>query len=118
MPKSGGDKNMAKKQDLSALSDVDKLKHYSERMCDPNLSGRQRGWARMRVTQLSKKLSQPSPARSSGQTTLPATQGQNNAFNAGIGFGAAKAGKRVPVKLENQPAFRDGVKVGRKLAKK
>lgn len=117
MPKSGGVKNMAKqKTDNQQFSFDDKVKHYSGRVNDPNLTEGQRKHAERRLRQLCgggrapKTCAPKSPAKLTPQ--------QQNAHMAGIGFGAAKEGGRVPVKPENQPQFRDGVKAGRALAKK
>ena len=46
------------------------------------------------------------------------TVAQEAAYNAGLGFASGKANKRVTVKLENQDAFRDGVKKGRSIIAK
>lgn len=46
------------------------------------------------------------------------TEAQNAAFNAGIGYGAAKSGKRVPVRDENKDSFRNGVQKGKHLTDK
>lgn len=105
---------MARQQVRQDLSDVDKLKYYSDRVADSTLSSRERGWAKMRINQLSKKLSSSVQV----QPSTPMTAQQQNAHNAGIGFGAAKVGARVPVAPENQQSFRDGVRKGRALAHK
>ncbi len=126
MPKSGKGKNMAKsKQVPENLTDAEKLKYYAGRVSDGSLTSGERRWASKRVNQLTKKLS-ASSKQSTAKTSscancgasLPATPQQNNAYNAGIGYGAAKVGARVPVKDENKPAFRNGVQAGRSLAKK
>ncbi len=122
MPKSGGDKNMPKNT-KTQFSDLDKVKHYSEIISDNNSTNRQRGWAKMRLGQLAKKMTK----QTSNATTSPmpkaeavviVTPEQHNAFNAGIGYGAAKVGARVPIKDENKPAFRGGVKRGKAFKSK
>lgn len=105
-----------------SFSDIEKVNHYSEIISDENSTNRQRGWAKMRLGQLTKKLTK----QTSTATAIPApkpeavvivTPEQHNAFNAGVGYGAAKAGVRVPIKDENKPAFRGGVKRGKALKK-
>ena len=99
----------------------DKCDYYSRRVNDPKLSEGQRKFAERRLKQLCGGGQAParSPRSSSVRTAQPPlTPQQQNARMAGIGFGAAKEGGRVPVQPENQPQFRDGVKAGREMAKK
>ena len=96
----------------------DKCDYYGRRVNDPNLTQGQRNFALRRLNSLcggGKQQPKQSPARKS---TLPATAQQNNAKMAGIGFGAAKAGGRVPISPENKQSFRAGIEEGRALAKK
>lgn len=98
------------------FSDADKLRHYAGRVDDPNLTPRARSWAQKRVKQLTAKMSGSSTkAEESKRSTTAATKERCCAESAGIGYGAAKAGKRVPIKEENKAAFRAGVKRGRAL---
>lgn len=41
------------------------------------------------------------------------TAAQRSAYGAGMAYGLAKQGKRVPVKDENKESFRAGVKAAR-----
>ncbi len=110
---------MAKQKRNREYSTKEKLDYYSGRANNPKLSDRQRLFARQRLNALTN--AQPSNAAkrcSQPVSILPATHAQNSAFNAGLGYGAAKAGARVPVKPENQPSFSDGYKRGKALGSK
>ena len=111
---------MAKQTVQQDFSDTDKIKHYSGRVNDPKLTEGQRKHAQKRLNELcgnNNRKSQPQKS-TSRKSALPVTAQQNNAKMAGIGFGAAKVGARVPVAPENQQSFRAGVEVGRALGNK
>lgn len=118
MPKSGGDKNMARQQVQQEWSVADKIKHYSGRVNDPNLTEGQRSHAQRRLNSLCGGGSSKKQQLKSTQSATSMTAKQNNARMAGIGYGAAKEGGRVPVQPENKDFFRSGVREGRALAKK
>ena len=113
---------MAKRQqvDNSQCTVQEKCDYYGRRVNDPKLTEGQRKHAQKRLNELcgNNKRKNQSPKPAPRKSTLPATAQQNNAKMAGIGFGAARAGGRVPVAPENQQAFRDGIKVGRALGNK
>ena len=113
---------MAKqKTDNQQFSVEDKIKHYSGRVNDSKLSEGQRKHAERRLKQLCGGGHAPArttPPSSARATQAPLTPQQQNARMAGIGFGTAKEGGRVPVQPENQQSFRDGVQEGKALAKK
>ena len=108
---------MAKqKLDNSQHTVEEKIKHYSGRVNDPTLTEGQRKHAAKRLGELCGGGQAPQTRAPKSPAKL--TSQQQNAHMAGIGYGAAKAGARVPVQPQNQDDFRDGVKVGRALAKK
>lgn len=113
---------MARQQqtDNSQRTVQEKCDYYGKRVNDPKLTEGQRKHAQKRLNELcgnNKRQNQPQKS-ASRKSTLPAEAQRNNAFMAGIGFGAAKSGGRVPVAPANQEAFRLGVETGRTVAKK
>lgn len=106
--------------DNSQRSVQEKCDYYGRRVNDPKLTKGQRKYAQKRLNELcgnNKRKNQPQKA-APRKSSVPATAQQNNAKMAGIGFGAARAGARVPVAPENQQSFRDGVQIGRALGNK
>lgn len=90
-------------------SDQEKCDYYKKRMNDPSLSQTQRNYAAARVNKLGGSGCQ--------QGSSAVVSGHDAAFNAGLGYGAAQAGVRVPVSPESKGSFRDGHKQGRALGK-
>ena len=113
---------MARQQqvDNSQRTVQEKCDYYGRRVNDPKLTEGQRKHAQKRLNELcgNNKRKGQSPKATPRKSTLSAEAQRNNAHMAGIGFGAAKAGGRVPVAPENQEAFRLGVQTGRAVAKK
>ncbi|MDE6294111.1 MAG: hypothetical protein K2L88_05780 [Clostridiales bacterium] len=116
MPKSGGVKNMARQQNNNqpARTVQEKCDYYSRRVNDPKLTEGQRNFALRRLNSLCGGSSKGQSPKSTKTTTVQ----QNNARMAGIGYGVAKEGGRVPIQPENRDSFRGGVQEGRALAKK
>ncbi len=119
MPKSGGVKTMAQKQSYSAQ---DKCDYYSKRVNNPKLSEKQRVYAQNRLNALcggkssvAGKAMATVPSRSTNSSKY--NDAQKYAYGAGIGYAAAKSGKRVDVKPENKQSFRDGYGRGQRLKK-
>lgn len=96
-------------------SDADKLRYYAGRVDNPDCTPKERSWAKMRVKQITAKISGTSTKKEEPKRSSATTQARCCAESAGIGYGAAKAGKRVPIKDENKDAFRAGVRRGRAL---
>lgn len=108
---------MAKQQSYSAQ---DKCDYYSKRVNNPKLSEKQRAYAQNRLNALcGGKRSAPGKATAtvpSRSTNSPKyNDAQKYAYGAGIGYAAAKSGKRVDVKPENKQSFRDGYGRGQRL---
>ena len=103
MPKSGGDKNMAKNN--QQFSDREKIVYYGERFNDKKLSQKQRDYALKRLNSLC----------NDGKTNKSSSTIKDKccAESAGFGFGRAKSGQRVVVDVSVQDDFRNGVKRGR-----
>lgn len=102
---------MGKKTDRK-FTDSEKREHYESRVNDPKLSEGQRKFAQQRLNSLcggGKKFGGKSVK--SGNYT----DAQKFAYGAGVGYGAAKSNKRVPVKDENKESFRAGYNKGKKL---
>lgn len=97
----------------------EKCEWYGGRVNDPKLSEKQRSWAKMRLGQLCGGKSAPGkatatvPSRSTNSSKY--NDAQKYAYGAGIGYAAAKSGKRVDVKPENKQSFRDGYGRGQRL---
>lgn len=93
-----------------------KIDYYTKRVNDPNFSDGQRRWAAKRISDLcgeKKPATAPKQIERSSRTRY--TDAQKHAWSAGLGFGAAKAGKTVPVKDENKDSFRNGLQRGKNL---
>lgn len=104
MPKSGGDKNMAK-QNSRQYTAQDKCDYYAKRANNPKLTERQRKYAQSRLNKLcggGKANKSSSPIKD-----------KCCAESAGYGYGRAKSGQRVVVDVSVQGDFRNGVKRGR-----
>ncbi len=109
---------MAKQKVQEPRTIDDRIEWYTGRLNSPFCNDKEKAHAAKRLASLTaQRNSQLSSCANCG-ASLPATPQQNNAYNAGIGYGAAKVGARVPVKDENKPAFRNGVQAGRALSKK
>ncbi len=108
----GKGRNMAKEQKQPSRSIEERIEWYNGRLNSPYSTEKERNHAVKRLAALTARRDME---KAVCNKSLPATQEQNNAFNAGLGFGAAKVGARVPVKDENKPSFRAGVERGRAL---
>ncbi len=73
----------------------------------------QRSYARDQLAKLCGKNTSV-PAKSSSSKYTPE---QRAAYGAGVAFGAAKVGMRVPVKPENRSAFRKGMDRGKQMGR-
>ena len=110
---------MTKQQSYSAQ---DKCDYYAKRANNPKLSEAQRRYAQRRLSALcGGKKSAPAKAAvatpSRSVNSPKHTDAEKYAYGAGIGYAAAKAGKRVDVKPENKQSFRDGLARGRQIRK-
>lgn len=114
MPKSGGDKNMAKQRSTRQYSVQDKCDYYSRRANNPKLTEKQRQFAQQRLNKLcgGSKFNGKNATPSSGGTGKY-TPEQKQAYQAGAAYGLAKTGKQMRVRDENKASFQAGVKAGR-----
>lgn len=97
------------------FSKTEKQAYYEKRAKDSTLTKGQRKFAQKRLNQLNKSKSRKS-SKNNGKTSTTKTtytDAQKAAYNAGIGYGAAKANKRVKVKDENKRSFRNGYNKGK-----
>lgn len=114
----GKGKNMANqksvKQNYSVSSKCD---YYTKRSKDKSLTDGQRNYALKRLSELrgGKCVCGGKPARNNSKPTSGYTEAQTAAYNAGLGYGAAKAGNRIPVKEPNKDSFRAGYQRGKNL---
>ncbi len=117
--KSVKEEKMAKNNqtEKQTFSDNQKCDYFKNRINDPNLSQGQRNWAAFRLNALSGNDQTITPAPNAAQSPANCVTGQKAAYNAGLGYGAAKAGARVPVSAENKGSFRNGFKRGKKFGK-
>lgn len=93
----------------------DKAKYYAGRVDNVNLTAGQRRWASIRLNQLTNTSAgsgQPTKAQAQA-TTLPPITDRCCAESAVIGYGSAKAGRRVAVDKSVKDSFSNGVKLGR-----
>ena len=105
-------------QDTHSYSD--KVAYFKGRVDDVRLTAGQRRYAADRLRSLCGD--DKSKVKTRTQCSAPVTtsngkydDGQTFAWGAGVGYGAAKAGKRVKVKDENKDSFRAGLKRGKSL---
>lgn len=112
---------MAKQND-TYYSAQDKCDYYKKRVNDSKLTDSQRKYAQMRLNSLcgGKKSKGKTVTCPTCNTSVPVNSGkytdaQKFAYGAGIGYGAAKSNKRMPVRDENKDSFRAGYKKGKTL---
>lgn len=99
-----------------------KIAYFKNRVDDVNLTAGQRRYAADRLRSLCGDGKSGGKTVTCPQCSTPVTtstgkydDGQKFAWGAGVGYGAAKAGKRVRVKDENKDSFRAGLKRGKAL---
>lgn len=112
------------KRNNSTYSVADKCDYYKRRVNDSKLTDSQRKYAQMRLNTLcggkkskSKTVTCPTCNTSVRVGSDEYTDAQKFAYGAGIGYGAAKSNKRMPVRDENKDSFRAGYKKGKALKK-
>ena len=112
---------MSKQNRAREYSAQEKCDYYSKRVNDPKLNERQRRYAQQRLNALcGGKPGKKTVSCPKCNTPVPVSSGKYNdaqkfAYGAGIGYGAAKTGKRVKVKDENKDSFRKGYERGKVL---
>lgn len=103
---------MAKQNDKQYFDVTAKCDYFSRRVNDKSLSQGQRDYAQKRLAALRGGSKTNNSSKKYGKSF---TDEQNAAYSAGIGYGAAKNNKRVPIKDENKGSFRAGLERGKRL---
>lgn len=112
---------MAEQKEFREYSAQEKCDWYSKRVNNPKLTERQRRYAQQRLNTLcggkpgNKTVSCPNCNTSVSVSSGKYTDAQKFAYGAGVGYCAAKSGKRVDVKDENKDSFRAGYQRGKVL---